>query len=154
MHNFKILLKYAVRGLSDFHKLVLHVLKTFDKNKPCEILYRDYKNSKSFNKDLQNILSITLINTCKQFEHTFLSVLNIHAPLKKKLFRANHSQYVTRALRKAIMRRSKPEKIFVKKQINESLKAYKKQKRNKYFLFQCSPIFKYCRDYMHHIQSL
>ena len=126
-------------GLSDFHKLVLRVLKTFDKNKnkPREILYRDYKNfnSESFNKDLKNILSITLINTCKQFEHTFLSVLNIHAPLKKKLFRANHSQYVTRALRKAIMRRSNPEKIYFKKQINESLKTYKKQKRNKPFLF-------------------
>ena len=67
-------------GLSDFHKLVLTVLKTFDTNK-----------------------STTQINTCKQFEDTFLSVLNMHAPLKKKLLRANHSQYVTKALRKAIM---------------------------------------------------
>ena len=33
-------------GLSDFHKLVIMVLKTsFNKNKPCEILYRDYKTS-------------------------------------------------------------------------------------------------------------
>ena len=37
-------------------------------------------------------------------------------------------QYATKALRKAIMRRSKPEKIYFKKQTNESLKAYKKQK--------------------------
>ena len=35
---------------------------------------------------------------------------------------------VTKALRKAIMRRSKLEKIYFKKQTNESLKAYKKQK--------------------------
>ena len=38
--------------LSVFHKLVLTVLKTSsDKNKPCEILYREYKNfnSESFN---------------------------------------------------------------------------------------------------------
>ena len=38
--------------LSVFHKLVLTILKTsFDKNKPCEILYREYKNfnSESFN---------------------------------------------------------------------------------------------------------
>ena len=57
-----------MRGLSDFHKLVITVLKTsFDKNKPCEILSRDYKNfnSESFNEDLQNILSTTQINTCK-----------------------------------------------------------------------------------------
>ena len=31
----------------------------------------------------------------------------MNAPLKKKLLRANHSQYVTKALRKAIMRGSK-----------------------------------------------
>ena len=42
--------------------------------------------------------------------------------------RENHLQYATKALRKAIMRRSKPEKIYFKKQTNESLKAYKKQK--------------------------
>ena len=60
----------------------------------------------------------------------------MHAPLKKKLLRANHSQYVTKALRKAIMRRSKLEKIYFKKQTNESLKAYKKQKN------YCSKLYK------------
>ena len=115
------------------------VLKTsFDKNKPCEILSRDYKNlnSESFNEDLQNIISTTQINTCKQFEDTFLSVLNMHAPLKKKLLRANHSQYVIKALRKAILRKSKVEKTYFKKQTYESLKAYKKQKN------YCSKLYK------------
>ena len=37
----------------------------------------------------------------------------MQAPLKKKLLRANHSQYVTKTLRKAIMRRSKLEKIYL-----------------------------------------
>ena len=108
------------------------------KNKPCKILHRDYKNfsSESFNEDQQNILSATQINTCKQFEDTFLSVLNIHALLKKKLLRANHPQHVTKTLRKAIMRRSKLEKIYSKKQTNESLKAYKKQKN------YCSKLYK------------
>ena len=94
-----------MRGLSDFHKLVITVLKTsFDKNKPCEILSRDYKNfnSESFNEDLQNILSTTQIHTCKQFEDTFLSLLNIHAPLKRKSLRANHSQYVIKAFSKQL----------------------------------------------------
>ena len=50
-------------------------------------------------------LSITQINTFKQFEVTFLRVLNMHAPLKQKLLRENHSQYVTKALRKAIMKK-------------------------------------------------
>ena len=50
----------------------------------------------------------------------------MHAPLKKKLLRANHSQYVTKAMRKAVMRRTNVEKIYFKKQTKESLKAYKK----------------------------
>ena len=52
----------------------------------------------------------------------------MHVLLKKKLLRTNHSQYVTKALRKTIMRGSKLEKIYFKEQTNESLKAYKKQK--------------------------
>ena len=52
----------------------------------------------------------------------------ILAPLKKKLLRANNSQYVTKALRKAVMRRSKLEKIYFRNQTNESLKAYRKQR--------------------------
>ena len=99
-------------------------------------------NSESFNEDLHNILSTTQINTFKQFEDTFLSVLNIHALLKKKLLRANHSQYVTKALRKAIMRRSKLEKIYFKKQTNESFKAYTKQKN------YCSKLYKKEKNYL------
>ena len=115
-------------GLSDFHELVLTVLKTsFDKNKLCENLYTDYKNfnSESFNEDLQNMLFTTQIKTCKQFEDTFLSVLYMHAPLKKKLSMTNHTQYVTKVLRKATMRRSSLEKVSFKKQTKKSLKAYK-----------------------------
>ena len=37
------------------------------------------------------------------------NVLNIHAPLKKKVIRANHVPYMTKSLRKAIMKRSQPE---------------------------------------------
>ena len=59
----------------------------------------------------------------------------MHAPLKKKSLRANHSLYVTEALKKAIMR-SKLDKIYFKKQTNESLKAYQKQKN------YCSKLYK------------
>ena len=40
----------------------------------------------------------------------------MHAPLKNKSLRANHLQYVTKALRKAIMRRFKLEKIYFRNQ--------------------------------------
>ena len=40
------------------------------------------------------------------FERIFLEVLNKHAPIKKKTVRANDKPFMTKALRKAIMRRS------------------------------------------------
>ena len=45
------------------------------------------------------------------------------------MFRANHAPYVSIALRKAIMKRSCLENVYLKKkQDSNSLRAYKKQK--------------------------
>ena len=43
--------------------------------------------------------------------------------------RANHASYVSKALRKAIMRRSYLEKAYFKDRIENSLRAFKKQKK-------------------------
>ena len=75
-------------GLSDFHKMVITVLKsTFSKKKPKEIIYRDYKN---FNADVfKSDLKVTLSNERDAmhhyalFEKVFLKVLDKHAPLRK-----------------------------------------------------------------------
>ena len=56
-----------------------------------------------------------------------MTVLNRHTPLKKKILRANHSSYMSKTLRKAIMRRSYLEKKYLKKK-QISFRAYKKQK--------------------------
>ena len=61
------------------------------------------------------------------FEKISLSILEEHTPLKKKLLRVNHALYVTKALRKAITRRSYLEKLYFKKRTPNSLKKYKKQ---------------------------
>ena len=118
-------------GLSDFHKLVMTVLKTtFSKNKPREIVYRNYKyfNSQNFNDELKFVFSKENIDSCSKFNQTFLNVLNKHAPLKKKQLRANHASYVSKSMRKAIMRRSYLEIFYFKKRTDKSLRAYKKQK--------------------------
>ena len=47
-------------------------------------------------------------------KRSFLSILEKPAPLKKKLLRANHAPYVTKALRKAVMTRSHLEKLYFK----------------------------------------
>ena len=54
--------------------------------------------------------------------------MNKHDPLKRKVLRANHAPYVTKPLRKAIMKRSYLEKLYFKKKTTESLKNYKKHK--------------------------
>ena len=62
------------------------------------------------------------------FEDTFLSTLNKYVPLKKKVLRANHKPYVTKAMRKAIMKRSELVTKYRKNPTDENLKAWKKQK--------------------------
>ena len=118
-------------GLSDCHKLVLTVLKTtVTRSQPKEITYRDYKqfDPSKFKKDLKNVLTKENIDSCTKFDEQFLKFLNIHAPLKRKLLRANHAPYISKTLWKAIMRRFYLEKIYFKKRTNHSFKAYKKQK--------------------------
>ena len=85
-HNTKVI----SIGLSDFHKMVVTVMKTtLPKAKPKQILYRDYKtfNEKHFNGDLMRHLSAnaeTRTNFSK-FQDTFLCVLDSHAPMKKNV---------------------------------------------------------------------
>ena len=99
-------------GLSDCHKTVITVLKTsYKKPKPKEIFYRNYKNldSGNFKLELQNALNCNRVTNYSLFESVFVDVLNKHAPIKKKTFRANHAPYMTKAFRKAIMKRCESE---------------------------------------------
>ena len=121
-------------GLSDCHKLVLSVFKTnFPESKPKEIIYRNFKtfNEEDFNQELCGRLSAELVDNYSSFENVFIDVLNRHAPIKEKVIRSNHASYVTKALRKAIMKRSHLEKIYFKKELQNPLKKQKKQKKKK-----------------------
>ena len=53
-----------------------------------------------------------------------ITVLKNYAPLKKKVFRANHVPYVNKALRKAIMKRSYL-KNSISKKGNQIFEKYK-----------------------------
>ena len=116
-------------GLSDFHKMIVTVCKnSFPKSKSKEIIYRNYKN---FDKDaFQCELKVKLqsINNYESFESVFLSVLNKHAPLKKKFLRGNPAPYMTKQLRKAIMRRSELEIKYLKNRIVDNKTKFKKIK--------------------------
>ena len=85
----------------------------FSKTGPKEMMYRYYKN---FDQELCRSLSSETVFDYTSFKENLLGVLNKYVPLKKKVPRSNHSPYVPKALRKAIMKRSYLEKLFQKKE--------------------------------------
>ena len=86
-------------GLSDFHKLIVTVLKVkHEKVSPKIIHYRDYKNfdTSKFSEKLQLKLS-NLDISCLDFESLkicFMELLNKIALLKTKFLKANHSKFI------------------------------------------------------------
>ena len=63
-------------------------------------------------------------------------MLNKHARLNKKVLRADHAPYITKTLRKTIMRRSQLETKYLKSKTQTDLKLYKKHKNF------CSKLYK------------
>ena len=120
-------------GMSDFHKMVVTVMKTkIEKTKAKVILYRNYKkfNDRLFKAELKKSLNDNPENKINFgiFQETFLRVLNIHAPFKKRHVRANEVPYMTKPLRKAIMNRSRLENRHHKIRSKESYRAFKRQR--------------------------
>ena len=70
------------------------------------------------------------VNNYETFEKELLKVLNNRAPIKKKFVSANHLPYMTKALRKAIVKRSLLESEYLKNSTFESRNRYKKQKKS------------------------
>ena len=62
------------------------------------------------------------------FEYIFLMVLEKHAPGKQRVVRGNEKPFMTKALRKAIMRRSFLKHKYQKLKTEVAHKAFKKQK--------------------------
>ena len=118
-------------GLSDFHKMAVTVLKmTYVKAKPKELHYRDYKkfDENAFKDDLNQSLTQNKIELYTDFEVTFLKVLDKHAPVKSKLVRANEAPYMTKSLRKAIMKRSELETKYYKSRTIKNYRMFRKHK--------------------------
>ena len=120
-------------GLSDFHKLVVTVLKTtYKKSKPKIITYRNYKsfNNDGFRNALQQI-ECNADNCDKNFDKFISScrkILDQHAPQKKRCVRGNQSPFMNETLTKAIMHRSKLRNKFLKKRTEENRRKDTKQR--------------------------
>ena len=85
-----------------------------------------------FHDELKTILSINTVGSCYQFDQIFLNTLDKHAPMKRKLLRANHSSYISKPLQKAI-RRSHLKKFNTK----TNRKALKHIRNRKMFAADC-----------------
>ena len=87
--------------------MIIIVLKIFHKKGKPKIIH--YRNSKTFDanmfkEELNNeLLSIDNYNAdLVEFTNTVLSLLDKHAPIKRKYIRANSSAFMTKELRAAI----------------------------------------------------
>ena len=128
--------------------MTVTTLKTcLKKQSPKIITYRNYKsiNVNTFNNELDKELkNINISNkhiTYALFKTCFMSIVNKHAPLKKRLIRANNAPFMNRELSKSIMTRSKLKnkfnktptignKIAYQKQRNHCVKLLRQTKRN------------------------
>ena len=79
-------------------------------------------------------------NSYKSFESIFLNALNIYAPLKTKMLRFNNSAFMTKKLRKEIMKRLKLKNNFNKNRNHENWCKYKTQRNYFVNLFRKSAI--------------
>ena len=120
----------TVTGISDFHKLTAVSLKSQILKAPPKIkTYRNYKtfDENRFNEDLKSKLDSIEKLDYPLFESIFISVLHIHAPVTTKQVRANNHQFMTKALRKAIMTRSRLKNAYLKTRNSKNWENYKKQ---------------------------
>ena len=120
-------------GISDLHKLVVTVLKTFYiKQRPKITHYRNYKNFENgnFRQDLQKeFLKFDVTNApLSQFNDIVLSVLDKRARKKVKYIRSNNCHFMTKELRKTIMHRSKLRNKFLKTRNEESRMRFNRQR--------------------------
>ena len=101
-------------GLSDYHKLVITVMKMhFPKSKPSIITYRSYKkfDTKTFmenlNAEIVNQSNYLEKDGIDAFSAICCEVLNRHATQKQRYLCANHKPFINAEISEAIMIRSR-----------------------------------------------
>ena len=114
-------------GISDFHNLIVTVFKVaIPKSEPKILQYRSFKkfSDESFQSDLRRQLSNKKIVTYEAFEEILFGTLNKYAPVKKRTVRCNNKPFMSKKLRKAIMKRSMLKNKYLKEKTSASLKKY------------------------------
>ena len=101
-------------GLSDFHKMMLTVMKVFyKKRKPRIMMYRNYKHfsNEAFMFNVKNsIIQKTSENNYlefDQFKEALDEAIQRHTPIKKRYVRPNQVPFMNIKIKKEIMKRSR-----------------------------------------------
>ena len=116
-------------GLSDFHKMVITVMKIkYPKQTPKIVNYRNYKQFENVNFRDDIVSRILPNDSIKENLDKVRSSLNCHAPRKKRYVRANQVPYMTKELHKMVMTRSRLKNKFLKDKKVESKIAYQRQR--------------------------
>ena len=122
-------------GLSDYHKMITTFFKLhFSRLRPKVITYRNYKkfHEEKFLNDLKETNIIMNEKDPNQnyqsLTKTFLTIVNKHAPLKKKIVRGNQAPFMTKEFQKAIYTRSRLKNKMNKNPTEKNIRAYKRQR--------------------------
>ena len=119
---------------NDFHRMTISALKMhFRKLPPKVINYRDFKkfDNDRFMNSLQYTLNKKRIDYSKnpgKFFEICHTVLNTHAPKKKKYTRGNNKPFMTKTFSKAIMQRTRFRNKFLKNPTDQNKLIYNKQR--------------------------
>ena len=72
-------------------------------------MYRDYKtfNTELFKREIGESLENHTTYGYSYFQNIFIALLNKCAPIRKKIMRFNNNPFMSKALKKAIIHRSK-----------------------------------------------
>ena len=123
-------------GISDHNKLITSFFRLhFERIPPQKVEYRNYKkfDVTNFLRDLdQEMIQGEMYkynnDMYSTFSDVFISVLDRHATLKRKIIRGNQEPFITKQLSKAIMNRSKQRNRYIKWPSRENFLGYKKAK--------------------------
>ena len=122
-------------GLSDFHKMIVTVLKIYFQKREAKVInYRDYRNfsNEEFRQQvLKDILKASQnrdIVSCESFLSICQQALDSRAPKKQKYVISNDSPFINKTILKSIMDRSRLRNKFLKTRSNEGKKAHNTQR--------------------------
>ncbi|XP_057305354.1 uncharacterized protein LOC130642282 [Hydractinia symbiolongicarpus] len=119
--------------LSDYHDVVVTFLNVeIAKKGPKIINYRCYRlfNDEHFKHDLELLIALNNDLNYNDFDEQFSQLVSKHAPIKYKVVRNNNSPFITKAVRKEIMIRSRFKNIYNKHPSIKNWENFKRQ-RNK-----------------------